>query len=218
MRAFIISGGDIDYDFALSYIEKHPADVVIAVDKGMQFCYARQVRPDYILGDYDSIDLKVLDYYRNETDIDMETFQSEKDDTDTEIALKKAMELGYDDIVILGAMGGRMDHFIANLHLLMLALEHGVYAALVDARNHIRLIREEYSIKKEEQFGHYVSFLPFTDRVEGITLSGFKYPLQDYTMTKGLSIGVSNEIAAPEARVTFTSGVLMMIQSRDETD
>lgn len=215
MVTIIITGGHINDDFAEEFLREHSWDTLIAVDRGMEFCYRQKMEPDYIIGDYDSADREVVTYFREQSRAEIETYQSEKDATDTQIALEKALYLESDRIYILGALGGRMDHGLANIHLLNLALEVGTEAYLVDEHNMICLIDSPIIIRKEEQMGKYVSLLPFTDCVEGISLNGFKYPLDNYTMTKGSSIGVSNEIADEEARVTFDSGVLILIQSKD---
>ena len=215
MNIAIITGGDLDEDFVNDFLKRNAMDKIIAADRGMKFCYDNLVKPDLIMGDYDSIDGKILEYYGTKTDIPMETFPAEKDDTDTEIALKKAMELGGDQIFILGAMGGRMDHFLANVQLLQMPLARGIQAYLVDSQNVIRLIDHPLTLKKCEQFGKYTSLMPFTDQVEHITLKGFKYPLQDYCMVKGSSIGISNEIKEETAEILFNKGTLIMIQSKD---
>ena len=181
----------------------------------MQFCYEQGITPDYVMGDFDSSDAKIVSYYRNCEGVQIIEFQPEKDDTDMEIAIKKAIELGSDKILILGAFGGRMDHCLANIHLLKMTLDAGVETHLVDEQNDICLITGKCELEKESQYGKYVSFLPFTDRVTGITLQGFKYPLEDYTMDKGTSLGVSNEIQEDICRISFENGIMVMIQSRD---
>ena len=215
MKIIIISGGSLDYEFAADYIQKEVPDCLIAADRGMKFCFEKGICPDYVLGDFDSIDPEIVSYYRQESQVQIIGYQPEKDDTDTEIAVKKAIELGCTKLILLGALGGRMDHCIANIHILKLALEQGVEAALADGQNYIQLLSDSCEIKKKDQYGTYISFLPFTDQVEGITLTGFKYPLHGYTMKKGWSIGISNEIVDEIARVMLTKGILLMIQSRD---
>lgn len=225
MKTVIIGGGNINSDFAVSFIKEENADCIIVADKGLQFCYEQDIMPDYILGDYDSISKDILDWYQSQSKVPITVYPAEKDDTDGALAFQKALEIGSDYIYFLGALGGRMDHAIANIHLLKLALDYNkvhkntctevVEAYIVDSQNMICLIDKERTIKKEEQYGKYVSFLPFTDTVEGITLKGFKYPLHLYTMEAGKSIGVSNEIADEEGRVTLQKGILLMIQSKD---
>lgn len=226
MNTAIICGGSIDYEFAEAFIEKHEIDCIIAADKGLRFCYEKKIFPNYILGDYDSICPEILEWYRRQSDVPVTAYPAEKDDTDTAIALAKALEIGSEKIYLLGALGGRMDHAVANIQILKNVLDHtsdntskrverSAEAYIVDPQNMICLIEKEMILKRKEQFGKYVSLLPFTDTVEGITLEGFKYPLYEYTMKKGESTGVSNEIVDEEAKVSFLSGVLLMIQSKD---
>ncbi len=215
MKTVIISGGSLNYEFAASFLKKEKVDCLLAADKGMKLCYESGIRPDYVMGDFDSSSDSIVDYYRNMDGVQLIEFQPEKDDTDTEIAVQKAIELGSTEIVILGAFGGRMDHCIANIHLLKMVLEAGVECHLIDEQNDICLIDDSYELRKEEQYGKYVSFLPFTDEVEGITLKGFKYPVNNFMLKKGPSRGVSNEIQDEVGRVSLTKGILLMIQSRD---
>lgn len=223
MNTAIICGGPIDNEFAATFIKQQNVDCVIAADKGLQFCYKKRIFPDYILGDYDSIQPEILEWYRSQSKVPVTTYPAEKDDTDTAIALAKALEIGSNKIYLLGALGGRMDHAIANMQILKTVLEYTseyelekqIEAYIADPQNLICLIDKERILKKEDQFGKYVSFLPFTDTVDGITLEGFKYPLNMYTMKKGESTGVSNEIVDEKAKVTLQSGILLMIQSRD---
>lgn len=215
MRTIIISGGSLDHKFATAFLNREKADCLLAADKGMEFCYKQNIVPDYIMGDFDSADPEIVSYYSSLSEVQLTRFQPEKDDTDMELAMRKAIELGSSKIYILGALGGRMDHCIANVHLLKLSVESGIEMHLIDAQNDICLLNHPQELEKEKQYGKYVSFLPFTDQVTGITLTGFKYPLKDYTMKRGTSIGVSNEIQDERARVEFSEGMLLMIQSRD---
>lgn len=215
MKTVIISGGSLNHEFATAFLKKEKPDALLIADRGMQFCYEQGITPDYVMGDFDSSDAKIVSYYRSRDDVQMIEFQPEKDDTDMEIAIKKAMELGSDKLWILGALGGRMDHCLANIHLLKMTLDAGVETHLLDEQNDICLILDSCELRKDAQYGKYVSFLPFTDRVTGITLQGFKYPLENYTMDKGTSLGVSNEIWEDVCSVSLKAGILIMIQSRD---
>ena len=116
---------------------------------------------------------------------------------------------------IVGATGSRLDHVLGNIHLLVLPLQLGISACLIDARNKIYLRKENFKIRKESQFGNYVSLLPFSDRVVGLTLTGFKYPLNHIILSSGNSLGISNEIVEEEAVVELNEGVLLVIESRD---
>ena len=119
--------------------------------------------------------------------------------------MELALSLGSDHVTILGGTGTRLDHVLGNIQSLYLALEKGVDCEILDEHNRIRLIQGEYRIKKAEQYGKYVSLIPFTTDVNGVTLEGLKYPVQDQHFTVQGSSGfcVSNEIAADEARISL---------------
>jgi thiamine pyrophosphokinase len=108
-----------------------------------------------------------------------------------------------------------LDHVLANIHLLLLPMQLKVKASLIDGNNMIYLRQESFTLKKREQFGNYVSLLPFTEKVRGLTLRGFKYPLNHIILTSGNSLGISNEIVGEEASVEFSEGILLVIESRD---
>lgn len=218
MQSLIISGGSLDIEFALSYIKKHSFGCTIAVDRGMDFFYQQGMTPDYAVGDFDSADPDVLQYFRS---LDEERgpvilqFQPEKDETDTELAMRIAIERGSDVIHLLGATGSRVDHMLGNLHLLGNAMEKGVECRMVDANNRIRMVCQGIKIRREEQFGKYVSLFPFTPQVRGLTLTGFQYPLREYTLGCYHTLGVSNEITAEEAEISFREGVLVIVEAKD---
>ncbi|MBQ8184721.1 MAG: thiamine diphosphokinase [Lachnospiraceae bacterium] len=218
IHTVIVSGGNIQEDFALFFLKRNTYDRLIGVDKGLEFLYRHQILPTHIVGDFDSVDTEVISWYReHNTEIEIRTFDPVKDSTDTQIAVELALELGSTEITILGGMGSRLDHTIGNVQTMALAMKAGVPCALLDAQNRVRLIREPLTIKKEEQYGRYVSLLPLTTTVEEVSLKGFKYPLTNHTFTstESAGLGVSNEIVDREAHITFSQGVLMLIESRD---
>ena len=142
-------------------------------------------------------------------------FQPEKDETDTEIAIRTAISQGCTTIHIMGATGTRVDHMMGNIHLLGMAMEQGVDCMLLDPHNRIRMINRGLVLKKEEQYGNYVSLLPVTPKVTGVTLKGMKYPLSDYTMVSYKSLGVSNEIVEDAAEIYLKDGALLVVESKD---
>ena len=193
-----------------------PGDHIIAADGGWVTARSLGVQPHCILGDFDSISPKVLSYYENQ-EIPVKRYRPEKDATDTRIGLELALKLGSTEIFLLGATGGRLDHYMANLKSLFLPMEQGVQAWILDSQNAVTLLDRGIEIPKDRQFGKYVSFFTMGDKVEGVTLTGFKYPLKEYTLVNSDEIGVSNEILEERARITFRSGVVLMIMSKDRT-
>ena len=214
-RCLIITGGPIDLGFARSYLSGEGFDRVIAVDRGLNAAWALGIVPDVIVGDFDSADPAALADFRRREHIVWEVHQPEKDDTDTELAIKRALAMGASHIVLLGATGGRLDHLLGNIHLLFPCLQRGVQASIVDPGNKLYLIDGEHHFKKKDVWGTYVSFLPLTEEVRGITLRGFKYPLTDRDISIGTSLCISNELEQEEASITFREGVLVVVESRD---
>ncbi len=214
-RCLIITGGPIDLGFARSYLSGEGFDRVIAVDRGLNAAWALGIVPDVIVGDFDSADPAALADFRRREHIVWEVHQPEKDDTDTELAIKRAAAMGAGYIVLLGATGGRLDHLLGNIHLLYPCLQRGVEACILDPGNKLYLIDGERRFKRREVWGTYISFLPLTEEVKGITLRGFKYPLTDKDIAIGTSLCISNELAADEAVITLQDGVLIVVESRD---
>lgn len=214
----IVSGGNIHKDFALDFLKKNKTEntCLIAADRGVEFFMGTDLEPDVAVGDFDSLSAEGAKYMETLKHTEIRRLKPEKDDSDTQSAANYAIEQGTERIKILGATGNRIDHLMANFGLLMLGKIKQVQIVLVDAYNYMSLIESGMILKKEEQFGKYVSFFPIEGEVTGLTLKGFKYPLNSYTLkVEDSGLTVSNEISDPEAEVTFETGKLLMIMSRD---
>ena len=217
-KAVIVSGGSIQDAFALQMLNEIQPAYVIGVDSGLAFLYRNQVEPTHIVGDFDSVDPEVIAYYKNKTDIPIREFNPVKDATDTEIGVRLALELGADVLYLFGATGTRLDHVLANIQMLKIALDAGVKAYLVDECNRISLWNEEVTLSKEESFGTYFSIFPFGDSVEKVSITGAKYPLNEYHLTNRESRCVSNEVAEEEVHITFSDGILILMETRDRNE
>ncbi len=217
MRTVIISGGRIERDFALSFLENETFEQFIAVDNGLRFCYDNQIKPTWIVGDFDTAAPELVEYYQTQTDIPIRRFNPVKDSTDSQIAIELALELGSSEITLLGGTGTRMDHVLGNIQSLMLAKKKGVSCVILDEYNRIQLIDGETRLKKSEQYGKYVSLLPLTTEVTGVDLIGFKFNLTGHTFTStgSAGLGVSNEIIEDIAEIRVKSGIFVLIESRD---
>lgn len=216
MNTLIISGGNIDRDFALNVL-KEKFDNIIGVDGGLAFCREQNVALTHIVGDFDSLSPTILKWYQEHVSVPIRQLSPIKDATDTQVAVELAMELGSRRITILGGTGTRLDHVLGNIQTLYLPFQKGVDCQLLDSHNRIRLVEKEYSLKREDQYGKYFSLIPLTTQVTGVTITGAKYPLHEYTFSvlgTG-SLGVSNEIAADQMTVTVREGILIFIESRD---
>ena len=237
----IVSGGDIQSDFALYFLKKNIEKAgrenirLIAADRGLEFFLDYLILPDVVIGDFDSLSEDGKNFLEMQSEdipyggmlewklqkgegkvVEVVRLRPEKDDSDTQSAMNYAIQNGAKEIVILGVTGNRVDHLMANFGLLILAQKQDTEVALADRYNYMKLISSGTILKKSEQFGKYVSFFPLGGDVTGLTLEGFKYPLDKYHLTTADSgLTVSNEISEEYAKVTYESGTLLMIMSRD---
>ena len=237
----IVSGGDIQSDFALYFLKKNIEKAgrenirLIAADRGLEFFLDYLILPDVVIGDFDSLSEDGKNFLEMQNEdipyggmlewklqkgegkvVEVVRLRPEKDDSDTQSAMNYAIQNGAKEIVILGVTGNRVDHLMANFGLLILAQKQDTEVALADRYNYMKLIPSGTILKKVEQFGKYVSFFPLGGDVTGLTLEGFKYPLDKYHLTTADSgLTVSNEISEEYAKVTYESGTLLMIMSRD---
>lgn len=214
-KILIISGGSISDEFAKEWIGQYQPDFTIVADSGMEFMRRVGLVPDMIIGDFDSVKADTLAFFKEQQEIVWKELNPVKDDTDTEFAIWQAISLGAKEITILGATGTRLDHVLGNVALLGIGLQEQVAIRLVDANNRIRMIDKSLCLKKAEQFGNFVSLLPYSGEVKYVTLKGFKYPLEDYTMGRFSSLGISNEIVEDNAEILFEEGILLVIEARD---
>ncbi len=213
MNTLIITGGKINKNFAKKYLKSNKYDIIIAVDKGLETIDYLKLEPQYILGDFDSVNTKILEKYKTQN-IKIIKLNPEKDLTDTHSAIDLALEIKSTEITILGAIGTRLDHTMANIHILKQALDKNIKAKIVNEKNEIELINKEIIIKKDDNY-KYVSIIPLTTNVTGITIEGMKYIINDYTLSIGDSLGVSNEQIDKEAKISIKTGILVVIKSKD---
>ena len=179
---------------------------VICADKGFALAESLGVEADIVLGDFDSLN------YTPSGDKVM-CFPPEKDDTDLMLAVNKALEIGAKKIVIYGACGGRIDHLIGNIACLALIAENGACGTIVGDNDIISFhMPSVFSVPYKEDFS--LSLFAYSREVKGLAISGAKYCVQDCTLTDSVTLGVSNEITSPKAKISFTEGRLLVIQSR----
>lgn len=212
MKAVIFAGAKItDYEFCKEYTED--ADILICCDGGMHHAKEMGIMPNYIVGDFDSVSRETLEYYK-EKNIPMLQFPAKKDQTDMQLGIYLALEKGVTDLVLLGGIGSRFDHTLANAHLLLGLLKKGIRARLVDENNCVELVDKPLTI--HGKVGDLVSTIPLSMMVKGITLTGFAYPLtnRDLAVDDEL-VAVSNVLAEEEATIEFTEGYLFVIRSKD---
>lgn len=182
------------------------ASLVIAADAGYRGARALGVEPDMLLGDYDSAPPPQAGK--------TVYLPAEKDDTDTFYAARQALARGCDEVVILGGLGGRVDHTVANLHTLVFLARHGAHAVLADEKNEITVLLPGRHVLQARP-GWHCSLLPAGAEARGVTLERLKYPLQNAVLTNAWPVGVSNEFTGGDAVVTFRRGALYWMLCRD---
>lgn len=216
METLIVSGGEINLKNLKEYfLNDGFKGNIIAVDKGLKALYQLNKIPNYVVGDFDSISKEVLEFYQKKPKIIFKSYLSHKDNTDTDIALHLAISLKSSSITILGALGKRMDHALSNIHILKEALEAKIPCQILDDYNKIYLVEKEKTLYQNKTFGKYISLISLTSTVEGLTLTGFQYPLTNYTLPIGISLGISNEMIEKTARIQLKKGILIVIESKD---
>lgn len=211
-QIMIISGGcSVDPEFFSSQISKAKSFLIIACDGGLRHLQHSSIKPDVIIGDMDSVDPAQLANY-NVEGIRIIQYPADKDFTDTEMALDYALNLKPKKILIWCALGGRIDHALANILLLLKGQEKGVDTFLIDEYCEIFLMNRETCFINDA--GKTVSLLALTSEVTGITLSGFLYPLENGNLKMGESRGISNIIKGTHAGIRIKNGKLLVIKYR----
>ena len=211
MKTLIISGGKVTKRILKEALKNNSFDNIIAVDKGLEILDECRIQPNYIIGDFDSINKEIINKYNNKNIIKL---NPEKDFTDTHMAIKLAIEIKSNYIIILGGIGTRIDHTIANIHILKECMERKIICEIINENNKIRIINESCYIDLDEKY-KYISLIPLTTQVTGLTLKGFKYLLKNATLSIGESIGVSNEQIEEKAKIELKDGILICIKSKD---
>jgi len=186
------------------------ADMIIAADKGARYCLECGITPRLVVGDMDSLDQGSVERLAA-LGVAMKRVNADKDFTDTEIALDEVIGLGARRVEILGAIGDRIDHTLANIHLLRKALRHGVAARITSDTQQVFLVGSSETITGSK--GRTVSFLPLTEQVEGISLEGFRYELEGASMEIGKPYGISNVVTGETAFVKVGRGILLAVLS-----
>ena len=179
-----------------------PGDFVIAADAGYRICQKENLRPDLLLGDFDSMEPPAdLTHVRR--------LPVEKDDTDTLAALKAGLEQGCDAFFIYGGTGGkRLDHTLANVQSLLFLRRRGARGFLFDDDFIWTVMENEaLTVARTVEWGLFSAFC-LGDRAEGVDEEGFQYPLKNAVLTPDVPLGVSNHILESEARITVRNGAL----------
>jgi thiamine pyrophosphokinase len=214
MRAIVIANGHVGKAEA-RWAQTWPHDLVICADGGARHALALDLTPDVVIGDLDSLDSDLRARLGNKG-CQFLVHPARKDETDLELALRYALYRRVDEILILGALDGRMDQTLANVLLLALPELEGTKVRIVAGDQEMFLIRGQASI--EGQVGDTVSLLPIAGDVTGITTEGLEYPLQRGALKFWSTLGVSNVLTAQVARVWVENGLLLCVHISDRKE
>ena len=204
-RCVIVGGADINnYPFLRETLCAD--DYVVFCDSGLKHLDGLQVKPSLIVGDFDSHENPHLD-------VETIVLPCEKDDTDTVFAVKEAVKRGFDEFLLVGAVGARLDHTLANVSILLYLDSLGKKGCIIDDYSEMEIVSQE-PVSIPGQYAFF-SLLNITGCAKGVTVTGAKYPLQDAEITCEYQYGVSNEVLAGEqATVSVKEGKLLLIKNR----
>ena len=205
MKAFIYAGGEVN----ASCITEHPKsdDLRIAADGGYETAKKLGEKIDILVGDLDSI--------KSEPPKDAELIKvpAEKDFSDLQLAINVALEKGADEIVIIGGLSGRLDHTLANLALLQALSAMNIHAHINDGFNRVRYLNSTSTLIARNHY-KYLSLMPISEKLKGVTIEGCKYPLKNATLTKREpTLAISNEIEGNCALIAVRRGECYVIES-----
>ncbi len=209
MRAVVFVNGEIaDYDAAARWL--HCNDYLVAADGGTRHMEELGLSPDVIVGDLDSIDEDLLARLKVEG-ATVEKHPAAKDATDLELAIARAISEGATEILLIGAIGGRLDQTLANL-LILAQHDRNVPLAVADGDQLARVLRGPQQLTLTGPTGGYVSALALSEEVTGVTYHGLEYPLVNATLRLGSTRGVSNTLASSPAQISIERGILLVTQ------
>jgi thiamine pyrophosphokinase len=211
-RIIIFANGDLP-DLTKARQLLHAGDTVFCADGGTRHALALHVRPDLILGDLDSADGEALQKYKEEG-VDIATFPRDKNETDLELAINRAIELAPSHIIIIAALGGRLDQTIANITLLADPRLASFDVRLDDGVEEILLCRDQVDVQGRS--ADLVSLIPWQGEVRGVQTRGLKWPLHRETLYPDKTRGVSNEMTGDSASISIDAGMLLVIHRRME--
>jgi len=204
-RCVIVGGADINnYEYIKSCL--HNDDFIVFCDSGLKHLEALQVKSGLIVGDFDSHDNPHLD-------VETIVLPCEKDDTDTVFAVKEAVKRGYNEFLLIGVVGARLDHTLGNVSILLYLDSLGKKGTIIDDYSEMEIVSSE-PVYIDDSFA-YFSLLNISGIAKGITIENAKYPLNNAEITCEYQYGVSNEVTpGMTAKVTVKEGKLLLIKDR----
>lgn len=213
-RMIIFANGNLNRPDLLK-ARLRSTDRIFCADGGTRHALALSLTPEAIIGDLDSLD-PALVAQMEANGVTIHRHPARKDETDLELALRLAIEESPDEIMLLTALGGRLDQMLANI----LVLSRPEYASarliLVDGVYWAALLRDQQSLTITGHPGDTLSLLPLTPTVSRVTITGVEWPLTDKTLSLGSTLTLSNRLAETEARVEIGEGLVLVVHFAEE--
>lgn len=196
----LVANGEL-FDLVAMERQIRQCDAVIAVDGGLRYCEAMGIWPDFIIGDFDSVDSALFEKYR---DIPHQIFPVDKDHTDLELGIHKALSMNAQSVILFAALGKRADHTLYNLHLL----------AKLPGKLRIETESETlYAITDQVVIsctpGQTLSLLPLNEKAEGVNSEGLKWELQEAVINKDF-MSISNVALSSKVKISIRKGILLL--------
>jgi thiamine pyrophosphokinase len=209
-RIIIFANGELP-DLTKARALLRPGETTVCADGGTRHALALGIRPNIIIGDLDSADQSAVQKFRNEG-VSVETHPRDKNETDLELAINRAIEWHPQQIIIIAALGGRLDQTLANITLLADPRLSDIDVRLDDGVEEILLCRDRAEVRGAA--GDLVSLIPWQGAATGIQTEGLKWPLHRETLYPDKTRGISNELVGEAASVSRESGLLLIVHRR----
>ncbi len=210
MKTIIVLNGEIlDYSLIQNYISNE--DYTIVCDGGLKHCHGLNMIPNLILGDFDSVSPELLETFNGKSEIIK--YPKDKDFTDGELGVQKAIEIG-NEVIILGGFSyrGRIDHVFSNVFMMKALKEKGIKSKMVSENSEVYYLTDDIEINCTKKF---VSLIPISDEVEVKISTGLKYDLTNQIFTFGSSRSLSNEAVSEQIYISLKNGKALVTVSCD---
>lgn len=214
-RVVVCAGGPREELPDLSAIQSDQT-IFIGVDRGALHLLNEGIVPKEAVGDFDSVSVEEFQLIQSSVE-KVDSFQSEKDETDTELAVARAIAYQPEEIILTGVTGGRLDHFESALQLLYRSqlANKDIVLFIKSSNNELSILHPGvHRVKKIVELP-YISFFPFGETVVGLTLTGFKYETVNARIEMGMTKFTSNEANAEVCTISFRQGICLMVRSSD---
>lgn len=210
-RILIFANGDL-HDLNKARLLLRPGDFIVCADGGTRHALALGVKPNFVIGDMDSIESDLFQQLR-ESAVEIELFPRDKNETDLELAINKALELDPGEMIVVAALGGRTDQSLANVSLLSDSRLSKHKVRFDDGVEEIFFCRDQVHVQGRS--GDIVSLIPWGGPVRGIQTENLKWRLDKETLYPDKTRGISNEMLSEAAAVRIDSGLLLVIHTRN---